>query len=407
MYRRLFCVTTASSGAMIAMKSLHQNSVLAQVLAGRNLTKSDIPTPALLVDLDAFEANVQKMAGHCRATNLGTRPHAKTHKCPEIAKRQIAAGAVGICVATVPEAEALAAAGIDNILLTSPIVDVGKMTRIVDLASKRQRKIMLSVGHKRQVDLLTQVAAQANVQLDVLIDLDVGDRRTGILPGAPAVELAQHVSRSKQLTVRGVQAYAGFASHVAGFEKRSQTSREALALAVQTKQMLLQAGFDAQILSGGSTGTYNIDSQISGMTELQVGSYIFMDVSYRAIGGQDGGAIYTDFQPSLTVLATVVSNTHAGRVSIDAGTKGLDTTTTSVPEVKNAPHLVYAKAGDEFGALTSDSSARLPEIGDRLELIVPHCDPSINLYDRLYACRGEIIEAIWPITARRETATQS
>jgi D-serine deaminase-like pyridoxal phosphate-dependent protein len=297
----------------------------------------------------------------------------------------------------------MAASGVKDILLTSPIVDRNKIARMVALARTSDQRIMLSCGHGREADLLSQAAEAADVRVDVLIDLDVGDKRTGILPGESAVQLARHIGRSKHLNVRGVQAYAGFASHTVGFENRSTTSREALAKAVETKLLLRKAGFDARILSGGSTGTYNIDSEIEGMSELQVGSYIFMDVNYRAIGGRDDNSVYTDFLPSLMVLATVVSNTHSGRVSIDAGTKALDTTTTSSPQVRNMSNLVYTRAGDEFGALTSDSKVNLPDIGQRLELIVPHCDPSVNLYDRIYACRGEKVEEIWPILARRES----
>jgi D-serine deaminase-like pyridoxal phosphate-dependent protein len=175
--------------------------------------------------------------------------------------------------------------------------------------------------------------------------------------------------------------------------------------AAETKALLLKVGFDAQILSGGSTGTYNIDSAVEGVTELQAGSYVFMDVDYRRIGGKDGNATYLDFQPSLTILGTVVSTTHAGRVTIDAGTKAVDTTTANLPQAKNWPGLIYSKAGDEFGALTTNEpGGKLPALGERLEFIVPHCDPSVNLYDRLYACRGEQVEAIWPVVARREVA---
>jgi D-serine deaminase-like pyridoxal phosphate-dependent protein len=364
-----------------------------------DLNTSDLPTPALLVDLDLFETNLKTMADHCRATGRAFRPHAKTHKCPEIARRQIQAGAIGICVATVPEAEALVAAGIPGVLLTSPIVEPKKIARMVELAQRGQG-IMLSVGHPREVDLLAEAAAASRVNLDLLIDVDVGDRRTGILPGEPALELARQIAKSKQLRVRGVQAYSGGSSHVVGYEARQSRSREVLARAVETRQLLNQHGFDAPILSGGSTGTYNIDSAIDGMTELQVGSYIFMDLDYRRIGGK-GGAVYTDFHPSLTVLATVVSATHADRVSIDAGTKALDTTTSHAPQAKNRPGLSYGRGGDEFGILTVEPGAQLPKIGERLEFLVPHCDPTVNLYDRLYAVRGDKVEAIWPITARK------
>jgi D-serine deaminase-like pyridoxal phosphate-dependent protein len=205
------------------------------------------------------------------------------------------------------------------------------------------------------------------------------------------------------LRIRGVQAYAGHASHTVGFEARQRISRTAMTKAVETRRLFEKSGIEAPIVSGGSTGTYNIDSTVEGVTELQVGSYVFMDLDYRRIGGKDGNTAYRDFEHSLTVLATVVSAAHADRVTVDAGTKGIDTTTPHAAEVKGRPGLAYARAGDEFGAVTvtADSGAKLPALGERLEFLVPHCDPSVNLYDRLYACRGEQVEAIWPIAARR------
>jgi 3-hydroxy-D-aspartate aldolase len=412
MDRRNFLATTMTTGALAAGAATTAagiaTSSLAAELSPGGLTKATIPTPALLVDLDAFEANLKKMSDHCRQAKRDFRPHAKTHKCPAIAQRQIAAGAIGICVATVPEAEALAAAGIRGLLLTSPIVDADKIARMVALATSGG-DVMLSVGSHRQIDLLQQAAVAQKVGIKVLIDLDVGDRRTGSLPGEPALDLAKHIAGCNCLDLVGVQAYAGHASHTVGFEARQKTSRIAMGKAVETKAMLQKAGYGARILSGGSTGTYNIDSAIDGVTELQVGSFIFMDVDYRRIGGADGQATYLDFQPSLTLLATVVNATHADRVTIDAGTKAVDTTTANAPQlltrsVSEGSGLTYTKAGDEFGALTAEAGAKLPALGDRLEFIVPHCDPSVNLFDRLYACRGEKVESIWPIAARREFA---
>ena len=219
---------------------------------------------------------------------------------------------------------------------------------------------MLSVGHPRQAALLAEAAEAAKVSIDVLVDLDVGDRRTGTLPGEPAVELATADLQSKRLHVRGVQAYAGHASHTVGFEARQKVSREAISKAVETKVLLLKAGFDAKILSGGSTGTYNIDSAIDGVTELQVGSYVFMDVDYRRIGGAGGAAVYADFQPSLTVLTTVSARRtsrsrdrrcrHQGRRhDDDAPSRG-----------ENAGPDLYTKAGDEFGATRARTAASCP-----------------------------------------------
>jgi D-serine deaminase-like pyridoxal phosphate-dependent protein len=363
------------------------------------LTKAELPTPALLVDLDVFEANLKAMADHCRRTGCSFRPHAKTHKCPEIAKRQVASGALGISVATVPEAEAMVDSGIRGVLLTSPILEPNKIARMVQLA-KSGGEVLLAVGGRRQIELLAEAAEASRVRVDVLIDVDVIDGRTGTLPGPPALELARQVDKSQFLTLRGLQAYAGSASHTVGFERRQQLSRQAMATAVETRDLLLKSGLDASILSGGSTGTYNIDSDIQGVTELQVGSYVFMDVDYMRIGGKDGNEVYSDFRPSLTVLTTVVSATRVDRVTVDAGVKAF--APSPQPVAKDWQGLAYQPSGDEFGAITAGPGARLPRLGERFELIAPHCDPTVNLYDHLYAMRGETVEAIWPITARRE-----
>src|SRR5262245_43720283 len=191
----------------------------------KGLVKAELPTPALLVDLDAFDANLKKMAEHCKKAGVGFRPHAKTHKCPEIGKRQVASGALGVSVATVPEAEAMVAGGIRGVLLTSPIMERGKIARMVALAQKGG-EILMALGHPREADLLAEAAEAAGLTIDVLVDVDVGDRRSGILPGKPALELAQHLAKSKALRVRGVQSYAGHASHAVGFEQRQKVSRK-------------------------------------------------------------------------------------------------------------------------------------------------------------------------------------
>ena len=398
MNRRRFlsaAVVPGLAGAVAATADAGQTP--AEQLRGRS--KAELPTPALLVDLDRLERNLRTMADHCRKAGCGFRPHAKTHKCPEIARRQVAAGALGVCVATVPEAEAMVQAGIRGVLLTSPIVERPKIARMVAAAQKGD--VLLALGHPRQVEMLDEAARSANVTLSVLVDLDVGDRRTGIQPGEPALELGRLAARAKNLRLRGLQAYAGLASHVVGFERRQTVSRQAMQQAVSTRELFTKHRLETGILSGGSTGTYNIDSAIEGITELQVGSYVFMDVDYRRIGGATNAATYDDFEPSLTVLTTVVSATHADRVTVDAGTKALDTTVSSRAQAKDRQGISYGFGGDEFGILTAEPGAKLPRLGDRLEFVVPHCDPTTNLYDRIYALRGERVEAVWPIAARR------
>ncbi len=363
-------------------------------------TKDDLPTPALLVDLDRFQANLQKLAAHCRTSGCTLRPHAKTHKCPEVARRQLAAGARGISVATVPEAEAMVAAGIHGVLLTSPIVEVGKIARMVELAHKDQ-SLMLAVGHAREADLLAEAATARQLHLNILVDLDVGDHRTGSPPGQPALELAQRIDGCKWLRLRGLQAYSGRSSHIIGFGERKTGSREVMSQAIETRNLFHAKGLDSTILSGGSTGTYNIDAELPGGIELQAGSYVFMDNGYRSIGGSDGDSDYNDFAYSLTVLTTVVSMSGSNRATVDAGIKAFATDSGGKPLAKTREGLNYEFGGDEFGVVTAQPGASLPNLGDRLEFFVTHCDPTVNLYDRIYAVRGNAVEAIWPVVARR------
>jgi len=391
--RRNFLTAVSAAG-------LTAPSAFADSAAAKRLRKNDLPTPALLVDLDAFETNLKLMSEHCKKAGVSFRPHAKTHKCPEIGRRQVASGALGVCVATVSEAEAMVTGGIKGVLLTSPIVERGKIARMMALA-KQEGAVLLALGHGDQAELLAEAADANRVTVDVVVDVDVGDRRTGVLPGAPALELARQITKRKPLRLRGIQAYSGRSSHTKGFEARQKVSQDALAKALETRDLFTKAGLEVTTLSGGSTGTYNIDTAIKGVTELQVGSYIFMDVEYRAIGGRNG-QVYTDFQPSLTVLTTVVNAMHADRVSLDAGTKAFATDVPYKPEAIGWPGLSYNRGGDEFGIVTAEGGAKLPKLGDRLEFLVPHCDPTVNLYDRIYALRGDKVEAVWPIMARRE-----
>ncbi|MCS6975719.1 MAG: DSD1 family PLP-dependent enzyme [Gemmatales bacterium] len=359
----------------------------------------DIPTPALILDLEAFRENLRRLAEHCQKHQVSFRPHAKSHKCPEIARRQIESGAIGISVATVDEAEAMANAGLRGLLLTSPIVEAGKIERLVRLI-QRGADLMLAIGHVREVELLAERSDRLGVVVPVLLDLDVGDRRTGVLPGTSAVELARRIAEHRSLRLQGLQAYAGHASHVVGFEARKAASWKALSQALETRDLVVRAGFEMPILSVGSTGTYNIDSEISGVTELQCGSYVFMDLDYRRIGGAKSHR-FEDFHFSLTVLTTVVSAEHPDRVTVDAGIKAFATDAPWKPEAADRPGLVLTWVGDEFGIVTASDGGKLPRLGDRLRFLVPHCDPTVNLYDRIHVVQGETVVDVWKTTARR------
>lgn len=359
------------------------------------LNKAELPTPALLVDLDVLEANIAKMAAHAKTVGIKVRPHAKSHKCPEIAKRQLAAGAVGVCAATISEAEALVDAGISGVLITSPMAGREKVSRLVRLTA-RQPHAMSVVDNVLHVEQLNEAATQAGVTLNVLLDIDPGMHRTGIPAGEGAVALVELISRQPHLRLRGLQCYSGTTAHVVGYDARRAHSLQAMTPALELFAELRKRGFPLEIMSGGSTGTYNIDCTFPGMTELQVGSYVFMDIEYRDIGGK-AGPVYQDFAHSLTVLSTVVSKSHVDLATVDAGLKAFATDRQFGPEPKDISGVTYHFGGDEHGILSLTQPSREIKLGDKLEFLVPHCDPNVNLYDRVFCMRADCVEAMWPI----------
>ncbi len=362
------------------------------------IRKEELPTPALVLDLDLFESNVRKMAAHAKSSGRALRPHAKTHKCGAIANYLIQQGAVGACAAKIGEAEALAAEGVTGLLITGAMVGRHRIERAVRLARKRPETIFV-VDNTQNARDLNDAAAAAKLKLNVAIDLLVG-KRTGIQPGEPALGLAQAITQMPSLKLAGLQAYSGNSSHVNGFEARRKASREYMGMAVETRRLLEAKGIACPWLSGGSTGTYNIDSEIDGVTELQPGSYVFMDQGYTGIGSQSGESRYSDFASSLTVLATVYSKPSDTVAIVDAGLKSFATDSGGPPVSVSHPELPYAWAGDEHGRLDLTASAKPLQLGDRVEFTVPHCDPTVNLYDRIFCHRNGDVEAVWRVSAR-------
>ncbi len=362
------------------------------------MTKHELPTPSLLLDLDRFERNVQKMADHVSAAGKKLRPHAKTHKCPEIARRQIAAGAVGVCVAKVGEAEVMAAAGIRNLLITTEVVGEEKIGRLLGVL-ERSPETLVVVDHPDNVRELGAAMARAGRVLNALVDVEVGGRRTGVEPGQPALDLGRAVMAERALNLRGLQGYAGQCAHVSGWEARRRASLKWMRKLMKTRDLFDKHGLPVEIVTGGSSGTFDIDVELAGLTELQSGSYCVMDLDYRRIGGK-GGPAYDAFEMALTVLTTVVSRPSAELAIVDAGFKSFSTDKPFPPEAVEWPGLEYSWAGDEHGRLTIADPDRAPRLGDRIEFFPPHCDPTINLYDRLYAMRGDTVEGVWDIAAR-------
>ncbi|MGH9382872.1 MAG: DSD1 family PLP-dependent enzyme [Vicinamibacterales bacterium] len=361
------------------------------------LSKWELDTPALCVDLDKLEQNIAKMQAEVTKNGIATRPHAKTHKCAAIARLQLAAGAIGICTAKISEAEALFEHGIDRICMTTSNPSPNKIRRAMRLR-KWSSHFIQAVDEEQNARALSDAAKEAGVVADVVIDVAVGTR-SGIPPGEGAVSLAKVVDRLPNLELRGMLSYDGGAQHVTGFAARKERALKGLDENVRTFENLKRAGLNTEIFSGGGTGTYSVQHLTPGFTDVQVGSYIFMDMQYLAIGSQDGDPVYKDFAPSLTVVGTVLNNRFPGRLTTDAGAKAL---TLNVPRagVIGEPGMDYNAGSDEFGSLTFKEASKSYKIGDRLEMIVPHCDPVVNLYDQVYGIRKDRVEVVWPIVAR-------
>lgn len=362
------------------------------------MTKHDLPTPSLLLDLDLLESNIAKMSQHAKAFSIQLRPHAKTHKSPDIARLQTEAGALGVCTSTIHEAEVMAAAGIKELLITSEVVGKNKVERLLRL-TRKQQGTMSVVDNALQAEVLNDAAAAAKLTLNVLVDIDPVGRRSGVLPGDDALRLAEKIMKLPRLKLRGVHSYSGVSSHVTGFQSRHEHSHQVMQAPLESFFRMQKAGMPVEIMTGGSTGTYNIDTSLKGMTELQTGSYVFMDVDYRRIGGKSGD-VYDDFAPALTVIATVISKNHPDRATLDAGFKAFATDRKFGPEVMELSGVDYQFSGDEHGALLLNNPSRDVRLGDRLEFIVPHCDPNVNLFDYFFCLRKDKVVAVWPVAGR-------
>ncbi len=362
------------------------------------LPKSELLTPALCVDLDALEHNIDTMQSTVSRNGIGVRPHTKTHKCPAIAHLQMARGAVGICTAKLAEAEVMFEHGLDQILLTTCNVSAAKIRRAMRLRIWCPGFIQ-AVDTEANARDLDAAAGEAGIVADVTVDVDPGGHRTGVPSGEPAVTLAQLVDRLPNLRLRGMLCYDGGSQHVAGFEARRTQAIERLAPAAETFSRMRQSGLNVEIFSGGGTGTYNIDHATPGFTDVQGGSYVFLDAQYLSIGGQDDGETYNDFEPSLTILTTVLNARYEGRATTDAGAKSC-TINRPWSIIIGETGMSYTSGSDEFGTIRYENPSRIYAVGDRLELIVSHCDPVVNLYDTMYATRNDRVEAVWPIAGR-------
>ena len=361
----------------------------------------DLDTPALVVDLDVLEANIATMQRTVARNGIASRPHAKTHKTPEIARMQLETGSVGICVAKISEAHALFKRGIEPRLMTTSNVTPTKINRAMHLR-KWCDQFIQATDTPENARLLAEAADSLGLVADVVVDVDPGGHRTGITPGRPALELAQLVDRLPSLRLRGMLCYDGGSQHVTGFEKRESQTLERLVPAAETFEQFQRAGLSTEIFSGGGTGTYNIDHQTPGLTDVQVGSYVFMDAQYMGIGGMNDADVYSDFNPALTILTTVLNAQYEGRATTDAGAKAC-TINRPWAIVKGETGMSYTSGSDEFGSIRYEDPSRTYQVGEKLELIVSHCDPVVNLYDQMYAVRNGVVESVWEVSARGQS----
>ena len=355
-----------------------------------------LPTPVLLLDEAALTRNIDKMAGFLTGKGKGFRPHAKTHKCPEIARRQLAAGAVGICAAKVSEALVLVGAGIDRVLVTSAIVSPAKATVLAELSRKAQIDVV--VDSVAGFEALAGALADDD-QIGVLVDLDVELGRTGTRSDDEAHDLAERISNAGNMTFRGVQHYAGHLMHIEGFEARRDRSLALWETVAGRVERLVEAGFPCEVVTGCGTGTFNIDCDVDVVTDLQVGSYIFMDQEYRLIGGEQS-ELFDDFEVSLTVATTAISQPMGAKaVTVDGGYKVFASDSVN-PEPLDLAGSRFRFFGDEHGVLLLPEGSQQPTLGSLQRFVTPHCDPTVNLHDAYWVHNDDGVYSRWPISAR-------
>ena len=360
-------------------------------------SRSGLNTPALVLDLDALDRNIERMARFARAAEVNVRPHSKGSKSLAIVRRQIAAGAIGICCTTIGEAEVMAAGGIANILITSPIVSPPMIDRLLALNESSDGLIVV-VDDVRNVEALS-AAIGAGKPLGVLVEVDVGQGRTGVVGEDNVVALIRRVAAMPQLVYRGIQAYYGHFQHVATVAERLKATEPRIAQLRQLLRRLRDEGLAPEIVTGSGTGTFETDATAGVFTEFQAGSYPFMDREYVEI--ERGSADDVQFEPALFVQATVVNASRPGFVVVNAGYKSF--ATEGGPPVVARPELpgaTYKLMGDEHGGVTFDPGKRQVALGETIEFLTPHCDPTINLYDRYHCVRGDTLVDIWPVDGR-------
>jgi 3-hydroxy-D-aspartate aldolase len=355
-----------------------------------------LDTPALMLDCDAMMRNIARMAADARAAGIALRPHAKTHKSPAVARRQIAAGAIGVCCQKVGEAEIMVEGGVADVLVTNQIVGPAKLARLAGLA--RLATIRTLVDHPDGLDALAAACASAGVEIGVLVECDLGMGRCGVADPAQAVALAKRALGVKGVRFDGLQAYQGKVQHVAGWGQRRVASEAANARLAEFRAAFAAAGIATPIVTGAGTGSYAFQTK-AGYTEFQCGTYVFMDKQYRDIG-DEAGERYARFEQALFVLASVISLPSDDRAVLDTGYKSLSMDG-GLPEILDLPGWSFAFGGDEHGILRrTEAGARALKLGEKFRLVPGHGDTTINLHDEYRVLAGGAPAMVWPVAAR-------
>ncbi len=367
-------------------------------LIGRPGSRVQLMTPALVIDLDALEGNIARMAEHARRHGVGLRPHAKTHKSVTIARMQVTAGALGACVATLGEAEVMVEGGVPGVLITTPVVTPAKIARLMAL-HRRADGLMVVADHLGNVDELASAAREGGGGLAVAAALDVGGHRIGAVGTDAALAVARRIDEAGSLAFAGIHAYAGPLQHIEDYGERRRRAEDVGAMVGELREKLDGAGIAPPLVSGAGTGTHDIDALHSPFTELQVGSYIFTDVQYDAVALRED--MPRPFEPALFVRTTVVSTNVGGQVTTDGGLKRFASDGPPPQIASGAPDGArYEFKGDEHGRVVFAKDGDSLPLGAAVECLTPHCDPTVNLYDHYHVVRGDTLVDIWPVDGR-------
>ena len=354
--------------------------------------KTELDTPALLINLDILESNIQKMAEYFSSISTDLRPHLKTHKTPIIAQKQMDAGAIGITCAKLGEAEEVVHSGIRDVLIANQIIGSQKIARLINLA--KHSEIMVAVDNSENVENISDAAKAVGVTVRILIEVNIGMNRCGVEPGQAALELAQHISKSPNLEFEGLMGYEGHIVAKTNRVEREKAVKKDMQHLVDSKELLEKNGIPVKIMSGGGTGTFDITSRIPEMTEIQAGSYVFMDSTYNGVEG-----IGEKFDYALSLLTTIVSRPQQNRIIVDSGMKVL-TTEFGNPQPIGFPHLELVGLSEEHGKIEVSTGDFDLKPGDKLEILPSHCCTTVNLHDKSYGIRDDIVECCWDIAAR-------